>query len=367
MSQVMASSGLMPRGLEKAEAVFVAVQMGLEVGLSPMAAVQNIAVINGRPSIWGDSVLGLVRASGRLEDFHEFYEGKGEEYKAVCIAKRDDQGNEIRREFSVADAKRAGLWKKAGPWSQYPKRMLQMRARSWALRDGFGDVLRGIRFAEEEQDRIIDVTPGKAPEVAQPVVPTPSTEPVLEAEEAPEAPQETKEEAKEPAGPAIWDRDNWCRMRGGKPAEGTGFGAWVIANLDVITEAYDAGEIEPSLMDEMESKWTKLYPGVGFGELAAPAEETTDKEPAEETPGTGDETPAAADKLAKFEAIGVEVIDSEEAREIIQMVTGSEHLSLLWDHSLKHREFHTIGDLLRVINYLRGQLERETLGNHENK
>uniref|UniRef100_A0A6M3KET3 Uncharacterized protein n=2 Tax=viral metagenome TaxID=1070528 RepID=A0A6M3KET3_9ZZZZ len=172
MATIMAKSGMMPRGIEQPETVFVAVQMGLEVGLPPMAAVQNIAVINGRPSIWGDAVLGLVRASGLLESFKESFSGTfpGDDYKAVCAAKRKGDPEPIEREFSVADAKRAGLWqtearvtrrRKDGgtyetdndvPWFKYPKRMLQMRARSWALRDGFGDVLRGLQVREEMRD-----------------------------------------------------------------------------------------------------------------------------------------------------------------------------------------------------------------------
>ncbi len=63
--------------------------------------------------------------------------------------------------ISKEDAKKAGLWGKAGPWSQYPKRMLQMRARSFALRDKFADALSGLIMAEEAQDytTISDVTP----------------------------------------------------------------------------------------------------------------------------------------------------------------------------------------------------------------
>ena len=56
--------------------------------------------------------------------------------------------------FSYEDAKRAGLWGKQGPWTQYPQRMAQMRARSWAVRDAFPDLLRGISVYEEQQDCI---------------------------------------------------------------------------------------------------------------------------------------------------------------------------------------------------------------------
>lgn len=154
LSQIMAASGMMPNGIKTVPAVFVAVEMGLEIGLSPMQAVQNIAVINGRPSLWGDSVLAIIRASGKLEDFDEYFEHEndGDQFAAVCSAKRKGEKKPIVRKFSVTDAKAAGLWGKQGPWQSYPKRMLQMRARSWALRDGFGDVLKGLHVAEEIMD-----------------------------------------------------------------------------------------------------------------------------------------------------------------------------------------------------------------------
>jgi hypothetical protein len=62
-----------------------------------------------------------------------------------------------RRTFSVADAKRAKLWFKAGPWTTYPDRMLQMRARGFAIRDTFPDALRGVIIAEEAQDHPTEV------------------------------------------------------------------------------------------------------------------------------------------------------------------------------------------------------------------
>lgn len=161
-SQYVAASGLAPKGIEKPESIFVATQMGLEVGLSPMAALQNIAVINGRPTIWGDAQLGIVRSTGELEEFDEWYEVKGsrttrnpseftDDVAAVCRVKR--RGFETQESaFSVADAKRANLWGKQGPWSQYPARMLRFRARSFALRDNFGDALRGMLSTEEARD-----------------------------------------------------------------------------------------------------------------------------------------------------------------------------------------------------------------------
>ena len=145
------ASGLAPKG-DTPESILIKVQMGCEIGLSPMQAVQNIAVINGRPSIYGDAALALVKASGTLEHFNEYFDGDGEGLKAICVSKRKGEPNPVTTAFSVADAKRAKLWGKQGPWTEYPKRMLQFRARGFNLRDNFPDVLRGVILTEEAED-----------------------------------------------------------------------------------------------------------------------------------------------------------------------------------------------------------------------
>lgn len=159
MATAIAKSGLLPKSYYDAgdpiAGCFVALQLGAEVGLSPMASVQNIAIINNRPGLFGPAQLAVVEASGKLADIEEFVEGDGDARKAVCIVQRI--GRKARRgEFSVADAKRAGLWDKRGkgggpgPWQQYPDRMLAARARSFILRDVFPDVLLGLGYSVEE-------------------------------------------------------------------------------------------------------------------------------------------------------------------------------------------------------------------------
>ncbi|WP_218814199.1 putative quorum-sensing-regulated virulence factor [Rickettsiella endosymbiont of Dermanyssus gallinae] len=141
---------------------FIAILMGLEVGLKPAQAVQGIAVINGRPCIWGDTLIGLVQASGQLEYIKETIEGDIKTNAiATCIIKRKGMPNEIIRTFSVQDAERAGLLKKSGTWQLYPQRMLQVRPRSWGLRDTFADILRGLYIREEVEDYPVekDITP----------------------------------------------------------------------------------------------------------------------------------------------------------------------------------------------------------------
>jgi len=164
-STAVQKSGLAPSSLKSAEAIMVAIQMGLEVGLTPMAALQNIAVVNGRPTLWGDAMLGICRGTGQMDEFDEWFEQGGERLPrnpvefsddviAVCRVKRVGfSAQEVG--FSVADAKKAKLWGKAGPWTDYPSRMLKYRARAFVLRDTFGDALRGLHAAEEVEEQSV--------------------------------------------------------------------------------------------------------------------------------------------------------------------------------------------------------------------
>ena len=151
--KLLAESEFPPKDFKgKPASCVLAIQHGAEIGLGPMQAIQSIAVINGRPSIWGDAALALVMASPVCEYVKETIEGETDQTVATCIAKRRGYPDAVVSRFSMADAKRAGLAGKQGPWSQYPKRMLQLRARGFALRDAFPDVLKGLLTSEEAQD-----------------------------------------------------------------------------------------------------------------------------------------------------------------------------------------------------------------------
>jgi hypothetical protein len=153
MATVLSKSSLIPKDFQGNPGnVLVAIQWGMELGLAPMQALQSIAVINGRPSLWGDAVIALCKSHPICEWVRETFDEDG---TAVCTTQRRGDPEPVERRFSMADATKAGLSSKTGPWTQYPRRMLQMRARSWCLRDAYPDLLRGMAVADEEQDRVI--------------------------------------------------------------------------------------------------------------------------------------------------------------------------------------------------------------------
>jgi hypothetical protein len=224
-SNMLSKSTMVPKAYQnKPEDVLVAVQWGYELGLAPLQALQNIATINGKPSVYGDAAMALVQNSPVCEDVKEYFEGEGTSNPiAVCVAKRKNR-TEVISKYSVEDAMRAGLWNKQGPWTQYPKRMLQMRARGFALRDAFPDVLKGLITVEEAQDYPDDTPVAQAPQIkhANPLDAIPAvsvSEPEVLDIPAAECSENTTVEVVEPAAEPIQPPGTYKLNIPGKPSE----------------------------------------------------------------------------------------------------------------------------------------------------
>lgn len=160
MAKMIATTQLIPKAYHNKPAdVLVAFEFGRTLGLGYLQAVQNIAVVNGRPCLWGDAMLAVCQAH---PDFGYIKEQPittetGEIIGYECCIKRQSYPEETVRRFTIDEAKKAGLWGR-NTWASYPARMLQMRARGFALRDTFADALSGVSMAEEARDmKPIDV------------------------------------------------------------------------------------------------------------------------------------------------------------------------------------------------------------------
>jgi hypothetical protein len=146
-AQSVVKSGLAPDSFKTPEAILVAMQQGAELGLKPMQSLQHIAVINGRPSIYGKAATGIVMQSGLVELFEEWFEGSGDNLTAICKVKRKGLPSVKTAKFSMADAKKANLTGKE-VWRKYTNDMLMYKARARAFTI-FNDVLCGLSFAED--------------------------------------------------------------------------------------------------------------------------------------------------------------------------------------------------------------------------
>lgn len=150
---MIAASTFVPASFKgKVGDVIVGMSLAAQLRISWLSLLRNLAVINGRPTIWGDLALTLARQHPDFVGIREWDEGE----TAICeirIRGRLGEGPQaITRKFSQTDAKNAGLAGKEGPWRQFPQRMRQMRARSWAIRDALPEALNGVEIAEDVMD-----------------------------------------------------------------------------------------------------------------------------------------------------------------------------------------------------------------------
>ncbi len=154
LANIIANSGICPKALAgRPSDVLVILQMGHELNLQPMQALRTLGCINGLPFAYGDGFLALIKRHKDFVDIKEWMEGTIESGNAVayCTITRKNQEPQTRS-FSTKDASRAGLWKKPGVWTQYPQRMLQHRARTYAGKDVFPDAVFGLMTEDEARN-----------------------------------------------------------------------------------------------------------------------------------------------------------------------------------------------------------------------
>jgi len=163
LAEMLAKSSFVPAAMRgKPADVFAAINYGAEVGLAPLQAIHNVSVINAKPSLFGDGLVAVCQASPNYEWHEEGVKGEGEERYGYCTVKRRGREQTVTTKFTVADAKQAGLWKKSGPWTTHPDRMLMSKARGFGLRDSFSDALKGLISSDEAQDYPNKSTPVRA-------------------------------------------------------------------------------------------------------------------------------------------------------------------------------------------------------------
>jgi hypothetical protein len=144
-------SGLAPASYKNEQQLVIAWARARELGIPYLQAVEGMSVINGRIGLMGDLALALAERSGELEDKRVRYTGEGDEL--TCFLELKRKGREWKQwSFSVKEARSAQIYDRSAVWRQYPRRMTYYRALGFALRDEFGDVLRGMKTTEELQD-----------------------------------------------------------------------------------------------------------------------------------------------------------------------------------------------------------------------
>ena len=264
LASTFAPSVLLPTHLRNRPAdVLITILHGRELGLTPMQALNGIFVVEGKPSVSAQMAVALVKRRADVCEYFTCVESS--ETRAVYETKRRGEPQAVRMEFTLEEAKRAGLTSKKGAWQTYPKVMLRNRCSMHLARDIYPDLVAGVY----DQDEIDDFRPS-APVPSFVAPPPPSAAAIRP------APTDGND------APAASD---CLTVETGKA---TIAAAATLADLQAITPRIPAA-IKESLKEAFKARWREL--------------ETAEKRKAEQTvaaPPTAEREPGSEDMGENF-------------------------------------------------------------------
>jgi hypothetical protein len=149
-ANIVSNTDFAPKEFQnKPEACFIAMLYGKSLGLGALQALQGVCVINGKPSVYGDTFWAVILSH---PDFEDCQEELGKDYAGITLKRRGRSA--WTGKFTFDDAKTAKLLGKAGPWTEYPVNQCLFRVRHRAASAIFADALKGILPREIAMDYI---------------------------------------------------------------------------------------------------------------------------------------------------------------------------------------------------------------------
>lgn len=171
-AETLAKTNIIPKQYYgRPDDIVAAGLMGMSYGLDLMQALRCIHVVDGKPTMAAEAMLAMVRKHGHSVT------GKKTRTAVTIVGKRADNGDSMEIEWTLEDAKAAGLLGKSN-WKQYPRQMMWARAVSELCTSLFSDVTNGLYVYEEIQadlevldtkpDMVLDVETGELVPMTQP-------------------------------------------------------------------------------------------------------------------------------------------------------------------------------------------------------
>jgi hypothetical protein len=156
IGEIIIASGFCPdhfKTSKDAVGVIMCIEAGRQLGLTWMQSLSDLYPVKGRIGMMGASARALIFSSGVLDKWEERTEGNypDDNYKHIIVSKRKGLPGEFHSEFSVYDAKKAGLFQK-DIYQRYGKRLIMWRNIGFHATDYYGDVMKGMKTVEELND-----------------------------------------------------------------------------------------------------------------------------------------------------------------------------------------------------------------------
>lgn len=158
-AMMLSKSELIPKQFQgKVADCVIAMDMAERTKSNPLAVLQNLHVIHGKPSWSSQFIIAVINQCGRFEPLRYSIRGEGDDFG--CVAYTHYLGDERTKEnaiksprVTIAMAKAEGWFQKAGSkWKTMPELMLQYRSATLFGRLFCPDLLMGMQSVEELAD-----------------------------------------------------------------------------------------------------------------------------------------------------------------------------------------------------------------------
>lgn len=158
MAKALSESELVPTQYKgKIANCLIALEVAQRCQASPLMVMQNLHLIQGRPSWSSTYIIAAINSCGRFEPIRFKVTGDGDQKS--CIAWTKDKYGETLEgpPVSIAMAKAEGWFQKNGSkWQTMPELMLRYRAAAFFGRLYASEILMGMRSEEEEREIVVD-------------------------------------------------------------------------------------------------------------------------------------------------------------------------------------------------------------------
>lgn len=160
MANMLAKSTIVPITYQnRPENTFIALDMASRMGVSPLVVMQNLYVIQGKPSFSGSAIASMIRSNPNFTKVQLNYVGvEGTDGRGAYVTAIDKSTDTTLKggTVTIGISKKEGWYQKAGSkWQTMPEIMLAYRAYAWFGRVYCPELLMGLQTTEE----VIDVTP----------------------------------------------------------------------------------------------------------------------------------------------------------------------------------------------------------------
>jgi hypothetical protein len=155
MAEFLSKSTVIPISYQnRPENILICVDLASRMGLSPLAVMQNLYIIQGKPSFSGQAIASLIRSSGQFSNVEVNFVGEEGKDSWGCYVSAERNGKTLKGATVTMKMAHAEGWsKKSGSkWLTMPEIMLTYRAYTFFGRQFAPELMMGLHAVEELED-----------------------------------------------------------------------------------------------------------------------------------------------------------------------------------------------------------------------